>query len=215
MAFERFHRLPAARQEQIIAAAAEAFGANGYEATSFNALLESIGLSKSQAYYYFEDKADLFITACAACYEAYFEQVAALPPPGSAQQFWEHVRELLRIGFVFQQQNPIAARLNRAVAQSPLRAELGRSSAHRALSTRARHEEWLRLGQALGAVRADLPFELLVALSLGIATEVDVWFSDGSTRYDPAQIESLAHELRDVLRGALGVRPRKKPSKGG
>lgn len=214
MAFDRFHRLPRPRQEQIIHAAAEAFAAHGYEATSFNALLESIGLSKSQAYYYFADKADLFITACAACYEAYFEQVASLPPPASAAQFWEHVLQLLRIGFQFQQQHPLAARLNRAVAQSPLRGELGRSSAHRAVSPRARHEEWLRLGQALGAVRTDLPFELLVSLSLGISTEVDIWFADVSQSYDEPRLEALARELRDVLRAALG-RPSKKHKGGG
>jgi AcrR family transcriptional regulator len=92
MALARFHKLPPARRGELLGAAAEAFAEGGYDGTSFNKLIERLGLSKSQAYYYFEDKADLFATACAACYEDFYAEAAVLPLPASAREFWEYAR---------------------------------------------------------------------------------------------------------------------------
>lgn len=203
MALDRFYRLPKARQDAIVRGAAEAFAASGYEGTSFNGLLETLRLSKSQAYYYFADKADLFVTACVACYEDYYREVAALPAPRCSLEFWERVRELHEIGFRFQQTHPVAAELNRALVRSPLREELGRSSAHRAPGTRAMHTEWLTLGQRLGAVRTDLPTDLLVGLSVGMSIEVDLWFAGRAEAFDDAALGVLARQMRDLFRGTF------------
>jgi AcrR family transcriptional regulator len=206
--------------------AAEAFAQDGYERTSFNALLEKLGLSKSQAYYYFEDKADLFVTACAACYEEYYAEVGALGDPESAEEFWAFVLELCRIGVRFQRGNPIAARLSRAIAESPLRSELGRASMRHATSTTQRHTRWVELGQRLGAVRTDLPLELLVALSIGVSAELDVWFADRAGEVSDAELEAIAVQFADLSRRMFapeararsgprssGAKPRRKGAK--
>lgn len=198
MALERFYRLPEARRERILGAAAEAFAEGGYDGTSFNKLLERLGFSKSQAYYYFADKADLFATASAACYERYYALVAELPLPETSEGFWEYVLELNRIGLRFQNEQPMAARLSRAAASSAQRDELARAAVRNAGSTLERYAEWLALGQRLGAVRRDLPQELLMSLSLQMTTCIDAWFCGLAGEATGADIERLARSVTDL-----------------
>ena len=170
MALERFYRLPPERQAELLGTAAEAFAQGGYDGTSFNKLLERLGFSKSQAYYYFADKADLFTTACASCYEQFYERVGQLPLPDTAAGFWHYVLELNRVGFRFYGDNPLAARLAVAAASSAQREELLRAGVRNASSTEQRYRDWLELGQRLGAVRTDLPNELLLPLCVQTTT---------------------------------------------
>ena len=60
MPFARFARMPAEKRERLLTVAAREFGMHGYEAASLNRILDEAGIGKSSAYYYFEDKADLF-----------------------------------------------------------------------------------------------------------------------------------------------------------
>jgi len=198
MALERFYRLPAARRSEILGAAAEAFAEGGYDGTSFNKLLERLGFSKSQAYYYFSDKADLFATASAACYEQYYALVAKLPLPQTREQFWEYVLELNRAGFRFQNEHPMAARLSRAAAGSAQRDDLARAGVRHAGSTHERYAEWLALGQRLGAVRDDLPQELLITLSVQTSTCIDAWFAERAGSAPRAELEQLARSVTDL-----------------
>lgn len=206
MALERFYRLPKERQRYIIETAAEAFAQGGYEGTSFNALLATLGLSKSQAYYYFADKADLFVTACAACYEDYYAQVERSEEPANATEFWEFVVQLNRAGLLFQRSHPIAARLTRAVAQSPLREQLGRASMRTAQSTPGQYACWVALGQRLGAIRTDLPSDLLVELAIDLATRLDVWFAERAARTTDQEIERLAVQFANLMQRAFEPR---------
>ena len=66
MARHRFERLPAERKEAILRTAAAEFAENGFHGTSYNQLLERLEFGKSSAYYYFDDKRDLFLTALGA-----------------------------------------------------------------------------------------------------------------------------------------------------
>ena len=198
MALERFYRLPAARREEILGAAAEAFAEGGYDGTSFNKLLERLGFSKSQAYYYFEDKADLFATASAACYEQYYALVERLALPETREEFWQYVLELNRVGYQFQNEQPMAARLSRAAAGSVQRDELARAGIRRAGSTYERYAEWLALGQRLGAVRDDLPHDFLISFCIQTTTCVDAWFADIAGTATAEQIEQLARWVTDL-----------------
>lgn len=56
----RFQKLSIEKQQAILEAAAREFSAHGYEGASINKILETAQLSKGAAYYYFDDKADLF-----------------------------------------------------------------------------------------------------------------------------------------------------------
>src|SRR6187200_725830 len=118
MALSRFQNLPPEQQADILSKAAAHFAEHGYADSSYNDLLRQLGMGKSQAYYYFADKADLFITAVAASYERYYEEAALLPLPTSQGEFWDYVRELTLLGFRYQSKDPIASRLTRAASTS-------------------------------------------------------------------------------------------------
>jgi AcrR family transcriptional regulator len=198
MALARFYKLPHARRTALLALAAEAFAERGYDGTSFNKLLERLGLSKSQAYYYFADKADLFATACASCYEDFYVEVAALPLPRNAVGFWQYVLTLNRAGFAFYSRHPMAARLARAQAGSAQLDQLVRAGLTQAGSTQARHREWVELGQRLGAVRKDLPEDFIVSLSVQLMACADVWFAERAETAEPQDVEQLARTMTDL-----------------
>ena len=58
----RFNKLSPEKRERIMEAAAKEFSARGFEQASLNRILEAAGVSKGAAYYYFDDKADVFMT---------------------------------------------------------------------------------------------------------------------------------------------------------
>jgi AcrR family transcriptional regulator len=203
MALDRFYRLPEKRRQEILRVAAQVFAEGGYEGTSYNALLERLKMGKSQAYYYFADKADLFVTASTASYEEYYAHVATLPSPGTAAAYWEYVRQLHLIGFEFQKTHPLAAQLTLAAAESPARLSLAQASIVGAASTRARYAEWIALGQGLGAVRKDMPLDLLIHLCVQNAAMVDAWFAERARAATQSEMEEWAVLFSDLLRRML------------
>jgi AcrR family transcriptional regulator len=56
----RFAKLPAVRQHALLEAAAQEFGARGYDDASINRILERAGVSKGAAYYYFDDTGEIW-----------------------------------------------------------------------------------------------------------------------------------------------------------
>ena len=62
MPFARFGKLSPEKRERILEVAAQEFARHGYEDACINRILEQAEMSKGAAYYYFEDKVDLFCT---------------------------------------------------------------------------------------------------------------------------------------------------------
>src|SRR5690349_22874095 len=58
----RFEKLQPEKRERLLESAAKEFATHGYDDASLNQILEKAGVSKGAAYYYFDDKADLFMT---------------------------------------------------------------------------------------------------------------------------------------------------------
>src|SRR5437868_13029147 len=69
MPFPRFHKLPQEKRERLLDIAAQEFATRGFEDASVNRILERAQMSKGAAYYYFEDKVDLFFTVVQYCNE--------------------------------------------------------------------------------------------------------------------------------------------------
>lgn len=200
MALDRFLRLSHERRTELLQIAARMFAERGYDGTSYNELLREVGMGKSQAYYYFEDKADFFITAVAAVYEGYYELAAALPEPRSAKEFWKQIEELHLIGFHYQAENPVAGQLSLAALRSSVRFQLGDALLSGVGSTRSQHRAWVLKGQRLGAVRTDLSKELLVEMSINQALFVDEWFAQHHLKCPRAKRKKLAAEFTDISR---------------
>lgn len=207
MALARFQNLPAAQQADILAKAAGFFAEHGYADCSYNDLLRQLGMGKSQAYYYFADKADLFITAVAACYERYYEQAARIALPTTVDEFWDYVRELTLLGFRFQSSDQVASRLTRAAITSEIRFRIADALMHAEGSSREQHARWAALGQELGAVRRDLDTDLLVRLSLEFSYFVDGWFAERATNSSDEERQRYAVTFADMTRRMFAPEP--------
>ena len=60
MPHPRFNKLSVEKRTQLMDVAAQEFAKYGFEDASLNRILEQAHMSKGAAYYYFEDKVDLF-----------------------------------------------------------------------------------------------------------------------------------------------------------
>jgi AcrR family transcriptional regulator len=175
LARRRFEALPRERQDEILRLAAEEFAAHGFQGTSYNQLLERLQLGKSSAYYYFDDKRDLFLTVVERCYATYHEAIARLPRPTSAASFWRFVEQASLAGFEVMLRDPTIAAVMQCVERE--QSLLGELGSDRVLEGQSSfYETLLREGQRLGAVRSDLPLSLLVDVTRGLAITFDRWF---------------------------------------
>jgi TetR/AcrR family transcriptional regulator, transcriptional repressor of aconitase len=198
----RFEQLPAKRQREILRIAAQEFAKHGFQGTSYNRLLERAGVGKSSAYYYFEDKQDLFLTVVAHCYEEFFKVLQQLPPPTSAGEFWQYVEQLNLHGLEFMQQEPIAAAVMQAFSLERSQLDLLRSP--KLLATlEGSYVELIQAGQALGAVRTDLPLELMLGASTALSAACDQWFIEHAKDAGPAELKRLAGSFAELSRRLL------------
>lgn len=175
MARRRFEQLPPERQEEILRVAAEEFARAGFQRTSYNQLLERLQLGKSSAYYYFDDKRDLFLTALQRCYEKFFAVVRTVERPEGAEGFWAFVERSTELGYEFMLEDPTAAALMMCLQrEKALLDELGSTELLGVIE--AFYADMIREGQRLGTVRADMPFDLVVALVRDASMTFDRWF---------------------------------------
>jgi AcrR family transcriptional regulator len=96
MPFPRFQKLPLEKRERLMEAAAQEFAAYGYDDASMNRILETVHMSKGAAYYYFEDKLDLFFTVIQYCIERSKLDLKLDPATLTAETFWPTFAELHR-----------------------------------------------------------------------------------------------------------------------
>jgi TetR/AcrR family transcriptional regulator, transcriptional repressor of aconitase len=204
VARRRFDQLPPERKDKILRVAAAEFGRSGFHGTSYNQLLERLELGKSSAYYYFEDKRDLFLTAVTRCYATFFETVAKLERPVDVPSFWAFVERASILGYEFMLVDPTAADLMQCFQRErALLGELGSESLLRSMD--GFYSAMIEEGQTLGAIRADLPAELLVAVVRDTTMTFDRWFvaarADGALWPTPAD---AARIFTDIVRRISG-----------
>ncbi len=198
----RFAQLPAKRQREILSIAAEEFAKHGFQGTSYNRLLERAGIGKSSAYYYFEDKQDLFLTIVAHCYDEFFKLVDQLPLPDTASEFWPYVQRLHLLGLEFMQRDPIAAAVMQAFSSERPQLDLLRSP-ELLTALEGSYAKLIQAGQSLGAVRTDLPLELMLSASTTLSAACDRWFVEHARGAGPAELERLARSFADLSRRLL------------
>jgi len=199
----RFQQLSRQRQEEILNVAAAEFAKNGYRGTSYNQLLERLQLGKSSAYYYFEDKRDLFLTVVQHCYTVCFESMAKLERPKTVRGFWTFIHQASLLGFLFILLNPTAAKVVQCMQhEQGLIGEL--SASDFIADINGFHDRVVREGQRLGAIRTDMPRVLLVQAARNLTVTFDQWFiaEHGSGGSTPSAEEAAAY-LSSVLRRML------------
>jgi AcrR family transcriptional regulator len=197
-----FQNLPPERRATILEVAAREFGDHGFEGASLNHILSQAGVSKGAAYYYFEDKADLF---AAAALHALALTLDLVPDPRTipAEEFWPRIALVYRESMQRTRAHPWAIAMVRAIWAST-----GDARAARAVEPVFRRARDLLAGLvdrgvAVGAVRGDVPRELLVDLLVELDGVVDRWLVDHLERMAPEALEAVGAALLDMTRRML------------
>lgn len=195
----RFASLDPTRRAEILTAAAEEFARHGLEGASYNRIIARAGASKGAMYYYFDDKQDLLR---AVLDDALARAAAAISPPAlcrDAAEFWREVQRLCAAALELLARDPVLAGLAvrmLAAADGPLADAVAAVSDRMSTLT----AELLRHGQALGAVRDDLPVPLLAHLLTGVGQAMDRWLLPRWQQLGAPERAALPAQMVDLFR---------------
>lgn len=195
----RFEKLSADKRERILEAAAQEFATYGYTQASLNRILETAGISKGAAYYYFDDKADVYLTAVHHYGRVVLEAIDVDVSILTADNFWTAVTDLYRQQFrafadrpwilgLLKTSGPSADALAGDEQLAALLQEVGQMMA-----------ALLQQGQLLGAVRTDLPEGLLAAVVTAVDDAHDRWLFGRATPLSETELSQAAAQIGDLL----------------
>lgn len=201
---DRLKALPPERQAVMLDPAEAEFAEKGFQGASLNAILTAAGMSKGQAYYYIADKAELYRAVIERALARLSAKAApATFAPETAEAFWDE------IGAIF-------ARISAALSQDERLAELARriydgpaemAALEAPLSDLRQHmERAISTGQALGAIRTDIPRSLLSDMLFAAARAQDHWFAAHWTDLSPEEALWLNRQGLDMLRAMAAPR---------
>ena len=195
MPLARFSNLDEPRRQAILDAAAEEFAERGFAHASYNRIIERAGISKGAMYYYFADKDDLFQTVLDAALTQWMTHVGYPFQADHAASFWAGCRSIYERSLRFM----LADRRNAALCLSITRARAQLEGNAALLALQQRMKEWTRelvvYGQSIGAVRTDVPADLLVEISLSMMDAGDRWLMDHWDEISADTVESTAETM--------------------
>ncbi len=200
MPLPRFDKLDEPRKRAILAAAAEELAERGFAGASYNHIIERAGISKGAMYYYFADKDDLYRTVLETAIAVWFGHVAMPFEADDAGSFWRACEGMYERTLRFMLADPSSA----AVCLSITRAR-ERLEGHPALlEINQKMLEWtaelVKKGQEVGAVRTDLPSELLVQVALSMMDAGDRWLASRWVEIDEEHVDATAKTMVDLFR---------------
>lgn len=200
MARPRFEKLEPERRSSILASAAEEFAEHGFEGASYNRIIERCGLSKGAMYYYFDDKQDLFVTTLTDAFRRLIFETGDLESARDAEGFWTEVRAWYRRSLQLCQEEPASIGLIRSLMKTVERGTGSVALTELRRLGRGYLDEFIRRGQALHAVRSDLPEGLLTSILMALEEGIDLWLADQIERLDGPQMDALAETVTALYR---------------
>ena len=207
MARPRFANLDLDTRHRILETAAEEFASRGFEGVSLNQLIDRLGMSKGSFYYYFDDKADLFTTVADLAWAIVLPVEQLDLETFNADTFWPSLEALMQEARSRIRANPWLVGFTRMMYDPPEIAGVRESLAEKFDEARQWQAELIRRGQTLGAVRVDLPVELLQALLVGADEAGDRWFVSNWENLEEKEIERLFKEVFAIFKRMLESPP--------
>jgi AcrR family transcriptional regulator len=195
----RFETLSNERQSAILQTAAAEFAERGFDSASYNRIIQRSGVSKGAMYYYFDDKRDLYLTVLRDAEQRASETIGRLDDFADASSFWDALAVLYLRITEFVATEPLAAGLIKsAFGPGPVT-----DAAYGEFLERAskRFEAILAEGIELGAVRSDMPLDLLLAVALATGEAMDRWALQNLerlTEMGPSGFEEVANRLLEM-----------------
>ena len=197
---KRFQNVTPERQAAILDAAAAEIATYGLSGASINRVITAAGMSKSSFYHYFEGKDDLYAAVTQRALDDLLAAMVPGAPPATASDYWAMWEAMYRAFLQRQLTDPVLAALNWSAIQA--RAD---GTAHPALELLAgQMRQWLEAlilqGQALGAVRTDLPQDLLMDATFGMLEGGDRWFAATWSEMSETRVAEAAARIVGLLR---------------
>ncbi|MER5965357.1 TetR/AcrR family transcriptional regulator [Streptomyces sp. NPDC002057] len=166
MPLPRFERLPAERQELILAVARRHFAEQGAEGASYNKIIEAAGFSKTAAYHYFDGREDLLSAVLDGVLRRLLGALEPWPAARDEVEFWSRLDASAGALAAHLQGHPDDLALADAA--------IGRTSEGDG-PWLAWFDELVSNGQALGVIRTDVDHGLLVTVTAAVFRAADAW----------------------------------------
>ena len=168
--------LDSEKQQALLDAALEEISENGLDGASYNRIIERSGLSKGVVYYYFQNKESLYMTVLSEAKRQFLSSVGTLKLSRRKEDFWPACREYYGKSLRFALSNMRIVK----VARSLFGPGIERSQNERIYDSFLELEKWMKMivsrGQTLGALRVDMPLELLMNTVQSLGHTMDSWF---------------------------------------
>ncbi len=204
MPYPRFDKLPEAKRTRLVDVAAQEFAARGFAEASINRILERAGMSKGAAYYYFEDKLDLFVAVVRSCSERLRLVDQSVDPARlDATTFWPTFAALHREPLLRSFEQPWLFGALKAAGRLPPETREREPVARVTREITDHVTALLKQGQALGLIRTDLPDELLVTWLQGLDRASDDWLLAHWRELDREAVAQISAATVEAMRHAV------------
>ena len=207
MARPRFKNLDEESRNRVLETAAVEFAARGFEGTSLNQLLDRLGMSKGSFYYYFDDKEDLFTTVVDHAWSTLLPVEKLDLGTLDTTTFWPALQSLLREARARIHANPWLVGFSRLIYNPPETVGVREALAHKFDEARRWQAGLILRGQEVGAVRSDLPAELLQVILVGADEAGDRWMVENWERFGEDEVERIVEEVFGIFRRMLELPP--------
>ncbi len=206
MPFSRLEKLSPEKRERLFEVAAQEFASRGFEHASLNRILERAQMGKGSAYYYFEDKADLFCAVIEHARERlHLDDLSVDLAQLDAETFWPTVAQIHREPLLRMLEQPWffwVLNVPTQLSSAPNRIQQV-SLARLADQFRTLVMQLIKRGQQIGVVRTDLPDDLLFAWISALDQASDRWMMNHWEQMDRAAIATLSGATVAALSRAL------------
>ncbi|MDR1977743.1 MAG: TetR/AcrR family transcriptional regulator [Synergistaceae bacterium] len=202
----RQERLDDVKRMRLMEAAVEEFAERGFDAASYNKIIERSGLSKGTVYYYFDNKDSLFATTVEEICQRFLHTIGDLRLPDTKEEYWATAWEYHQRAIRFFSENPLPGRVMfRLSKDEPFFDEYLKNAHERATQFMS---DLIARGQEIGAVRNDLPWETVHrlihamgrVLSSDIIEDRDVSLENDEIK---ARIEKFMKMMHDLSKRIL------------
>jgi AcrR family transcriptional regulator len=197
----RFFKLEQEKQDKICDVALQEFGTHGYEEASMNSIIKKSGISKGAMYYYFDNKRDIYIYSLVKITKSMGDFFPETFDHQSPEEFWDYMAKAGALKTEMITKEPVVFRFLKEFIYeyhkdpSPY------------LEITSFFIQMMRsiveAGQKVGAIRTDLPLDLIVNLLFGMGLNLDAWLFSKNDSLENINIKSLVLGYLELLRGVF------------
>lgn len=183
--------------ERVLAAAAELFLAEGYDAATMQQLADKLGLHKSSLYHYVDSKEELLDLLTSSAQKEAEESLDAIDGLEEDENAF-----FVALGLAAEQTLRDRGRVSLVLRQKP-----GTNTGDSVVDRRRAHDhrlaDLITIGQKSGHIRDDIHPLLLARLTMGMVSWLIEWYDADLSRFEPDVVRDaiLAIVTTGVLAG--------------